>query len=319
MDSLLNNVRGLLTFHAVVEKQGFSAAARHLGVTPGAVSRAIARLEAHAGVRLFNRSTSEFSLTAEGQRLAALTSGNVGQLREAMVEFRERSSGTGGILRISLTNSYGKDFVLPRLPSFLARHPALQLEIAFCDDRRTLIEHGLDIGVCYGVPDEESYYSRVVCRPQLVLVAAPAYLDRKGVPACPEALAGHDCINVQVGSHGPAAWVFRHRQAGRKAVPQVIHPDARILFTETIDGVTQAAAAGLGITAVHAHAALPLLEAGRLKVLLPDHDLDAEYGTRDVRVFFPHRTGIAARVRAFVDFLIDEVQVPEIDCRRFAA
>lgn len=109
------DLHGLFTFQTVVRQQGFSAAARQLNLTPGAVSRAMAQLEATVGVRLFNRTTVEFSLTAEGQRLASLVCHKLVALDGAMADFKTESETPTGLLRVSLTNSYGKNYVIPRL------------------------------------------------------------------------------------------------------------------------------------------------------------------------------------------------------------
>jgi len=313
------DLNGLFTFRTVVGEAGFSAAARQLGVTPSAISRAMAQLETSVGVRLFNRTTVEFSLTAEGQRLAALVCGKLSALDGALAKFKAEAEAPQGLLRVSLTNSYGKHYVLPRLGTFLDRYPDIRLEIAFNDNRRTLIEDGFDVGTCYGMPDEFAYISRVVCQPRLILVAAPSYLAARGVPRTPADIAAHTCINVSMGPKGPSVWSFQRRTGVSDEVPVLVQPQDRLLLSDQIDGVIPAAVAGLGLTVAHARAALPDLEAGRLKALLTDYHIEAKFGTRAVHVFFPHLAQIAPRVRAFVDFLIEAVGDEPTDFARFEA
>lgn len=301
-----HDLNALLTFQAVVREGRFSAAARQLGLTPGAISRSIAQLERAMGIRLFNRTTTEFSLTAEGLRLAALVTDKLELLEEALDSFDSENSTARGLLRVSLTNSYGKHYVLPRLPRFLEQYPDIELEIAFNDNRKTLIEDGFDVGTCYGTPDQSAYISRVVCQPRLLLIASPDYLARRGVPAHPQDLADHECINVSWGTKGRGVWLVHARdEMGRP--PHVVHPKGSVLLTDQIDGVIDAALAGLGITVVHARAALPHVQGGRLTTLMPDYRVESETSMRDIHIFFPHRVQIAPRVRAFVDFLIADI------------
>lgn len=314
----VRDLHGLFTFQAVVREQGFSAAARHLGVTPGAVSRAMAQLEATVGVRLFNRTTVEFSLTAEGRRLASMVCDKLVALDGAMTDFKTESEIPGGLLRVSLTNSYGKSYVIPRLGEFFARYPDITLDIAFNDHRHSLIEEGFDVGTCYGAPDEFAYVSRIICQPRLVLVAAPSYLARHGVPKCPDDLTEHLCINVRMGVKGAATWAFQRRDESPSDTV-LIQPNDRLVLSDQIDGVVEAAVAGLGLTVAHVRAALPYLESGALKTLLADYHIEAKLDTRTVRVFFPHRAKIAPRVRAFVDFLTEDAGDDSIDCGRYLA
>jgi DNA-binding transcriptional LysR family regulator len=124
-------------------------------------------------------------------------------------------------------------------------------------------------------------------------------------------------VNVSIGAQGPGAWVFSPRDEKSSEKPYPVRPTGRILITDQIDGVIHAAIAGLGLTVVHIRAALPHLETGRLKILLSDYRIDAEVGTRDIHVFFPHRAQIAPRVRAFVDFLVEDPGDNAIDCARY--
>ena len=299
------DLNGLLTFQAVVREGGFSAAARQLGLTPGAISRSIQQLERAVGVRLFNRTTNEFSFTAEGRRLAALVCEKLELLEDALDEFNSENRAPQGLLRVSLTNSYGKHYVIPRLPEFLARYPDIKLEIALNDYRHNLIEEGFDVGTCYGSPDQASYIARVVCQPRLLLVGSPGYFVERGVPTEPDMLAEHECVNVRFGLKGPGAWVFRKRD-DKVDQSQLVQPTGSVIMSDQLDGVVDAALAGLGLTVVHVRAALPHFKSGRLKAVLTNYRIDAEVGTREIHVFFPHRAQIAPRVRAFVDFLIDD-------------
>lgn len=314
----MRDLRGILVFREVARTGGFSSAARQMNVTPAAVSRGIAKLECELGVRLFNRTTSEFHLTAEGAALASAIGEGLDRLYGALEHFNASRTTLAGTLRVSLTNSHGKFYVVPQLPRFVEMYPDIRLEIGFDDSRDQLVAAGFDVGTCYGQPDDANYVSRVVCRPQLLLVASPDYLARNGVPRTPAALAGHACINVRV-SGAPVIWELYRRGPVEGKAAFTHRPGERVIVFGQIDGVAQAAVAGLGLTLCHARSVLPYLQSGALKCVLPDYEPRAQDDLGEVYVYFPHREHLAARVRAFVDFLAEMPREAEIDPELFAA
>ncbi|MBV1688977.1 LysR family transcriptional regulator [Novosphingobium sp. G106] len=309
-------LRSFHVFSVAASSENFSKAARRLDMTPASVSRTIAQLEASVGARLFNRNTVSVKLTAEG---VALRSAIGDRLDELLADVADMLSGlghnTGGPLKVSLTNAYGKSHVLPKLPLFLAKYPDITLEIAFNDHRGDLLIEGHDIGTCYGPPDENAYISRVVCRPKLVLVASPGYLSKMGVPRSLDELTEHDCIEAKPDGVRSVAWLLKPPGNGTAIS---VAPRARLKISDQIDGVLLAAVAGLGITLVHRQAAEPFLRRGELRALLVDHAIESESGS-EVYAYFPHRSGMASRARAFVEFLANEVGDEEVDIIPFAA
>lgn len=308
-------LRSFHIFSVAARSDNFSQAARRLGMTPASVSRTISQLEASFGARLFNRNTVAVKLTAEGESLQAVIGDRLNDLLAEIGAIHGAVGQFGGSLKVSLTNSYGKSYVLPKLPMFLARYPDMVIEIAFNDHRGDLLTAGYDIGTCYGRPDEAAYISRVVCRPKLVLVASPAYLERSGVPRSADDLASHDCIEASPDGVESVAWNFRRAD---RSESWSIKPDGRLKISDQIDGVLPAAVAGLGVTIVHRQAAEPFLRRGELKSLLVDHSIESENGA-EVFAYFPHRSGMASRARAFLEFLVRDVGDPEIDVTPFAA
>ena len=309
-------LRSLHVFSVTAMSDNFSQAARRLDMTPASVSRTIAQLEASFGARLFNRNTVSVKLTAEGVALGRAVGSRLDELLADVADVRGGlGSSTGGPLKVSLTNSYGKSHVLPKLPLFLARHPQITLEIAFNDHRGDLLTEGHDIGTCYGPPDENAYISRVVCRPKLVLVASPGYLSTMGVPRTLDALDAHDCIEAKPDGVRSVTWQLRppgHQHAISVA------PRARLKISDQIDGVLLAAVAGLGVTLVHQQAAEPFLRRGELRALLVDHAIESESGT-EVYAYFPHRSGMASRARAFIEFLANDVGSENVDIAPYSA
>lgn len=309
-------LRSFHIFSIAARSDNFSQAARRLDMTPASVSRSIAQLEASLDARLFNRNTVVVKLTTEGIALRDAIGNTLDNLLSDVAALRgQLGESVSGPLKVSLTNSYGKSHVLPKLPIFLSRYPDIALEIAFNDHRGDLLTEGHDIGTCYGPPDESAYISRVVCRPKLVLVGAPAYLAEKGVPRSLEDLAVCDCIVGRPDGIQHVAWRFR--PPGSKDVTAFL-PAARLNISDQIDGVLLAAVAGLGVTLVHRQAAEPFLRRGELRSLLVDHDIASERGS-EVYAYFPHRKGMASRARAFIEFLTYDVGDKDIDIMPFAA
>lgn len=315
----MRDLRSVQIFREVARVGGFSSAARQLNVTPAAISRTISKLEEQLGVRLFYRTTSQFHLTPEGESLLDAIGSSLDALDGALSDFGQGKDKPSGKLRVSLTNSYGKFYVIPRLPIFFARYPDIKLEIGFDDNRRSLVASGFDVGTSYGPPRGGSYVSRVVCRPRLAVVASPSYLAAHGIPQSPADLAKHHCVGSRLGSDMIAAWRFSSRTASSGAF-HVHDPGDRLVLSDQIDGVVQAAAAGLGITVSHIHSLMPYLRSGQLCSLLNDYEVHAEFGGDEVVVFFPHREHLAPRVRAFVDFLTEEDSSDQdVDLNRFAS
>jgi len=311
----VKDLHGILVFREVARNGGFSLAARRMNVTPAAVSRSIARLESELCVRLFNRTTTEFHLTAEGDMLIKAISGSLDSLHHALETFGASQTALAGTLRISLTHSHGKFYIMPHLPRFFDMYPDIKLEIGFSDLRDHLVASGFDAGTCYGQPDDANYVSRVICRPQLLAVASPGYLANHGTPRKPQDLSAHICINSRLGANPSGTWNFQLKDGK----PYVHHPDDRVLIFDQIDGVGQAAVAGLGITVCHALAVLPYLRSGALQCVLPDYPIRAHEDRGEVYVYFPHRAHIAARVRAFVDFLAECPREENVNARAFSA
>ena len=314
----MKDLRGIFTFREVARAGNFSDAARKLFVTPAAVSRSISRLEGQLGIRLFSRTTSEFKITAEGQELLYALGSRLDDLDVILEEFRIGAGAVVGGLRVSLTNSYGKFYVLPRLPQFLAQNPQIHIEVGFDDKPRNLIASGFDVGMSYGAPDDEAYISRVLCRPQLVLVASPEYLQRCGIPSVPADLVHHDAVNIRFGRGAQVGWELVPKP-GTDGGSYAHQPKGHIVLHDQVDGVVQAAAAGLGLTVCHSYSALPYLRAGLLKTLLTDYEVHGRFSSEEVHVFFPHRAHVSPRVRSFVQFLVDTAPGNVIDDAAFAA
>ena len=304
----MENIKDLIPFVQAVKSGSFTAAAAHLDVSTTAVSKSIARLERRLDTRLFNRTTRRLHLTAEGQTFFEYVDAALAHVEHGVHLMRDMREGPVGKLRISTGTYFGRFFLLPLVPDFFAAFPKVDLEISMNDAMPDLVGEGFDVGIHLGKPKESRYVSRHLYRLPLVLVASPSYLARKGEPATPADLAGHDCI-VAVGPSG-ANTVWSFRPAGPRGAKGTRHqhphePKGRLVVSKLLDTVVDAALMDLGVTVAFVESVLPHLESGRLRVLLPDFQMDYDGSETEIFLQYPHREYLSLKVRVFVDFMIE--------------
>lgn len=289
----------------------FTAAARQLGVSTTAVSKSIARLEGRLDTRLFNRTTRQLHLTAEGQLFFEHVDAGLARVRQATDLLRDAREGPAGTLRISTVTHFGRYFLMPLLPDFLAAFPKISLEISINDAMPDLVEGGFDMGIVHGKPRETRYVSRRLYRLPLVLVASPEYLARKGEPHTPQELPNHDCV-VAVGPSGQAVWSFQQTRPSGTDRHYLHHPIGRVVVSKLLDTVVDAALMGLGVTVAFVESVLPHLQSGRLQVLLPDYLIEDQGDANvEIHVQYPNREYVSLKVRALADFLAERFRTYE--------
>ncbi|GAB0118054.1 LysR family transcriptional regulator [Acidisoma sp. 7E03] len=298
MDADARLLSGVSTLIAVAETGSFARAALVLGLTPSGVSRAIGRLEARLGLRLFDRNPRATQLTEAGARLVA----DLSPLMAAMVEAARGAAGEGrtvtGRLRINCDAWFAQLFLAPHLQGFLAAHPGLTLDIVVRDRLGDLVSEGFDAAVRFGEPEPSGLVTRKLLETRILTCAAPAYLVRHGRPAHPSALAadGHECLLFRDPVTGqPFAWEFW--QDGR-ILP--VNVRGRVIVNDVATALA-ACAAGLGIAQPMALGLDAMLAAGTLVELFPEWN-----GERfPLHVYHPSRHLPPAKVRAFLDFVVD--------------
>jgi DNA-binding transcriptional LysR family regulator len=290
---LLGNLSVLVS---VVETGNFARAADALGLSPSGVSRAVSRLEERLGVRLLHRTTRSVTLTDEGERLYAQVGPLLSGIEDAALAAAGDSQAVRGRLRVSLDAMFARQVVAPQLAAFLARHPALELEIVTRDELGDLVADGIDVAVRFGVPPSSSLIGRKLLDTRVLTVAAPAYLAAHGRPATPKDLVNHRCIQFRDPvTRRPFDWEF-HRKG--KVVPvettgPLLVTDSGIMFAVCI--------AGAGIAQVLAVSVQDALADGRLVELFPDWAEESF----PLYAFYPSRKNSPPKVRAFVDFCVE--------------
>jgi DNA-binding transcriptional LysR family regulator len=290
---LLGNLSVLVS---VVETGNFARAADALGLSPSGVSRAVSRLEERLGVRLLHRTTRSVTLTDEGERLYAQVGPLLSGIEDAALAAAGDSQAVRGRLRVSLDAMFARQVIAPHLADFLARYPALELEIVTRDELGDLVAEGIDVAVRFGVPPSSSLIGRKLLETRVLTVAAPAYLATHGRPATPKDLVHHRCIQFRDPvTRRPFDWEF-HRRG--KVVPvettgPLLVTDSGIMFAVCI--------AGAGIAQVLAVSVQDALADGRLVELFPDWAEESF----PLYAFYPSRKNAPPKVRAFVDFCVD--------------
>lgn len=294
----MDRIGDIALFLRVLDTGSISAAARSLDLSPAVASQRLKRLEDALGVRLLHRTTRRLHPTPEGLRLAgegrALVEafdGLAGSLRES------GGHAVGGTLRVTMSASFGRQHVSPRLPRFLAAHPGLQLSVHMSDQQVDLVREGFDLAIRIGDLDDSQLVGRQIAANPRVLVASPDYLSRRGAPVTPEDLLAHDCL-VLVGSRGRQdRWQLLDGTGAETTVTV-----AGTLESNLGEVLRDAALAGVGI-AMHAlwHVADDL-HTGRLARVLPTYAPPVT----GIHAVMPDRIFVPPRTRAFVAFLQTE-------------
>ncbi|HEY3950382.1 LysR family transcriptional regulator [Phenylobacterium sp.] len=280
-------------FTAVADARSFTHAARRLGVSSAQVSKLVARLENRLGARLLNRTTRDVSLTDTG-RAYLERARNLVEEFEALEGSVRDQSGPRGLLRISAPVSFGANQLTPALLDFAAAYPEVSIDVSVTDRMVNLVEEGFDVAVRIGDLPDSSVIARKLAPVRLVTCASPAYLQAAGAPASPQDLARHEAI-LDNNMRDPTIWTY-----GGGVDRQEVRVHGRLKFGGA-DACVAAARRGLGITVTPAFAAADDLRAGRLTALLCAYEPQLIH----VHAVYPHARHLAAKVRAFVDFLAD--------------
>ena len=292
MDKLL----AMKMFAATVDAQGFSAAARKLGLATSSVTRLVDALEAELGATLLNRSTRQVSLTEAGARYSARARGIFEALDEADASVADRGEEPVGVLRLCLPVEFGRRVIAPHLGAFLARHPALELDIDLSDRLDDLLDGRYDLSIRLGDPAPND---ELVCRPlgrfERWLVASPAYLSGRETLAHPQQLMEHACLRFRYGQKA-RPWRLSRGQ-------QVLELDVSgPLRSANADLLREAALAGSGIALLADWLVREDVAGGALQRVFADWQVSP--GTANDRInalYLPNHRG-SRRVQAFIGF-----------------
>lgn len=291
MTTILEKTAGLVAFVRTVDAGSFHAASRLVGSSPSAVSKSVARLERRLGVRLIQRSTRRLGLTSEGlayyERVAPLL-----RALDDAEDIVQVADTARGLLRVTAPVELGRGLIATWAQAFLAQHGEVKVELSVTDRHADLIREGYDVAVRMGALSDTGLVARKIANLPIVLVASPAYVERRGRPASVEDLANHDFIRYQMAGR-PYPVTF--------ADGTMIVPDGRL---DTDDGaIRNAALAGAGIAHLMRFAVQGDLDAGRLVRILPEVAMP----TMPVHIVHAYGRQLPVRARLFVDFLASQM------------
>ncbi|MGL4315918.1 MAG: LysR family transcriptional regulator [Pseudomonas sp.] len=292
------------------EAGSFAEAARRLGLTPAAVGKNVASLEARLGVRLFQRSTRSLTLTEAGERFLLESSPGLASLQAAMASLASAQGQPAGVLKVSMGLAFGRYYILPLLDEFLRRYPAVQPDWHFDNRVVDMIAEGFDAAIGGGFDLSPGVVARELAPAHRVLLASPAYLAEYGEPSSPAQLREHAGILIRSPQTGRVRpWMLRNR-AGQQ-VPIDLKPRMTLGDPEAS---CQAALMNLGITLVSMPHALPHLDSGSLHRVLPDWYVD----TGIISIHFAAQKLLPQKTRVFVDFVVEQFRLQGLD-KRFSA
>lgn len=289
-------------FQTVAETGGFTAAARSLGVSQPFVSQTISRLEERLDISLLHRTTRGIALTAEGKLFLDGCRRAIDGVEQAEALLQTSAEQVAGVLRVSAPLAFGLDRVTPILPDFLEQHPKLELDLVLTDDSVNLVEDRIDLAIRMGQLTDSSLRARRLCALRRILVAAPALVERYGLPETTADLARFPCLCWDGARAHLNQWHFATPEGlvRFEAVGRFRSNAGMALFQMCRDGV--------GIMRCAEHLAKPAIARGELVSLLPGltQDDDAAFHA----VFLPGR-GDQPRLRAFLSFLVNTFSQPD--------
>lgn len=299
---MMDRLGELRTLVAIVDAGSLAAAARRLGRSAPSISRDLADLERRTGASLVERSTRRSRPTPAGLRLAEHARQLLGSYEEALGEAAGEATIPKGSIRMSAPITFGGDHVAPLVGKFLDAHAAIRIELHLTDRLVDLADEEVDLAVRIGKLADSALIARTIGELRRVVVASPAYLKVRGIPAHPSELIGHEV--VQHGSRGEGApWMFR----GADGRPLIVPVSVRLAVNQPEPAVA-AAREGRGIVSALSHQVDADLRAGRLVRLLAAFEPDP----LPVSIVWPPSRRSWRRIRLLVDHLAQGLSALEV-------
>lgn len=289
----MDRFQSLTAFAKVVETGSFARAADRLDFSVSAVSRQVADLEAHLGVRLLNRTTRRLSLTESGRAFHERCVQLLADLDEAEEEVTAAAIVPRGTLKLTAPISFGVGYLAPAIAQFRLQHPQLRFEIDLSDRATDIVDEGIDLAIRIGDIGSKALIGRRIGVSRMICCAAPAYLARHPPPRTPADLAAHPCLTYEYSSVGNL-WRFADAAGGvhEVKVSGPVHANNGAMLSAL-------AVAGVGVNLEPDFIVADDVRAGRLVRLLPGYEPPAI----GINAAYPSRRHLSAKVRSFIDFL----------------
>lgn len=300
----MDRLTSMRVFAKVVEQGSFARAGLALSMSNAVVTRHVAELETHLATRLLNRTTRKLSLTETGQAYLHRVLQILQEVEDAEALVSSHAAAPGGTLRIYSQIGFGRFELARLLPLYAQRYPDVILDVTLSDQGTDLVEEGFDVGLFTGLQKfDSSMVARQLGISEILLCAAPSYLERHGVPATPNDVSTHACLNFsnveQLRHHWPVV--------GPKGLANI--PIESRMLSNNGDFLRQCAAAGMGLVISPSFSLSDDIKSGRLVRLLPKHHL----GQISVMMVYPSRRLLSAKMKSFVEFITAQFPQPRID------
>jgi DNA-binding transcriptional LysR family regulator len=283
-----------------VETGSFSAVAREAGTSHSAATRLISQLEDHFGVRLFHRTTRRLSLTEDGQDLLNHARHLLETTQQMEASLGRQRASPAGLVRVGIPPAVAT-LIVPRLPAIFRRYPDLSVELVVGERFGDLVEERLDLALQRGQPSDTSVVTRTIGTFGRILVAGPAYLERRGAPHQPSDLTQHSCV---IHDTGPDSTRWRFTGPEGPVEVQVTGP----FRSDNGEVVHRGVLAGFGVALLPESQVVDDIRAARLYRVLADYPS----GRDQVFVVYPSRRHLAPRTRVMIDFLVELGHAEEV-------
>ena len=298
------DTEGIRLFVLAADMLNISAAGRQLGLAPAVASARLSKLETQLGADLLHRSTRKVSLSLEGTEFLPYAREILAQEDAALAALGHGSSEITGTLRFAASSTFAQLYIAPILPEFLERFPGVNLELKMSDTQANLIEGGFDLALRNYAIEDSSLRARRLADDRRILCASPDYLARHGTPEAPEQLLDHQLLIFQDG-HARKLIAYEDKPSStfppQGAANRVICDDGASMRIAT--------AAGVGISMNSNWSVYQAIQDGALVRVLPDYEVEDRSA---IWLVYPKSNVLTAKVRVFIDFLLEKIGDPPI-------
>ncbi len=292
----INLIMSMSVFRRVAETGSFSEVAQELKLSQPTVSKQVAALENHLGIKLMHRSTRQLKLTEAGKQYYQHCRYIIDEIEENESNIRYNQSVLSGTLRISTPIKYGEMHIAPLVCEFLQQHPQLNIDLSMDDHYVDLVKEGIDLAVRVGPLTDSQMVARKLGDFDRLTVASPAYLSKHGAPETPKDLLAHNCLvfTLLTTQHH---WHYEGPNGSEKV------PVSGNFTTNSPSAMKKAALDSLGIMVAPTWLLEDSVERGELSPILTDYRATP----MEIHVIYPERRFVPARVRQFIDFLRERI------------
>ncbi|MDJ0683695.1 MAG: LysR family transcriptional regulator [Alphaproteobacteria bacterium] len=294
----MDNINEMQVFARVVDSGGFSSAARSLNLSPSAVSKQITRLEDRLGVRLLTRTTRRLNLTEEGDAFYHRVKRILADIDEAEQAISISKGAPRGHLRVTSSVAFGENQLAPLLLEFLDRYPEITFELVLSDGIIDLVEEGIDVAIRQGKLSNSAMVARKLADIRRRIVAAPAYIEKFGLPESPDDLHQHNCLGF-AGHPYLNDWPFKFPDGRRQTVRATGN-----FYANNGESIYDLLMAGLGIARAAEFMVGHHIREGSLVEVLPEF---LEDELTPIHAVYPDPRHLSPKTRAFIDYMVEKL------------